>query len=108
MRSGNVPDVFRASPVIPRRESASVAGRARFPSLGAEEVQRVFPDLAQTHLPPVLFGFVLAAIFAANLSGCDSQLLVGASGLVRDVCQRLLGKGRDVPPLALVALGRGA
>ncbi len=64
--------------------------------LGATEAlpqgdpENLFPVLAQQHLPPVLFGVVVAAIFAAIMSTADSQLLVAASTVVRDVHEKVV------------------
>jgi sodium/proline symporter len=55
--------------------------------------ENLFPVLAQHHLPPAVFGVVVAAIFAAIMSTADSQLLVAASTVVRDVYEKALGRG---------------
>jgi sodium/proline symporter len=52
--------------------------------------ENLFPVLAQQHLPPALFGIVVAAIFAAIMSTADSQLLVAASTVVRDVYEKVV------------------
>jgi Na+/proline symporter len=101
-----------------------LAGRAYFPlreQLPGADTERLFPHLASLHLHPVLFGFTIATVFAAIMSTADSQLLVAASGVTRDIYQKMLHKGRDISErkmvflsriavlvLALVAIGLGA
>jgi Na+/proline symporter len=90
---------------------AGLAGRAYFPDVAdipGADVEHVYPALAQAHLHPILYGFVLAAIFAAIMSTCDSQLLVAASAAVRDVYQKVLKRGEPMDPKGLVLLSRVA
>ncbi|NIR43941.1 MAG: sodium/proline symporter, partial [Gemmatimonadetes bacterium] len=61
---------------------------------------------AQQHLHPVLFGVVVASIFAAIMSTADSQLLVAASSLVRDVYEQILRRGEVLPQRRLVRYSR--
>lgn len=68
--------------------------------------ENIFPVLAQQHLPATLFGVVVAAIFAAIMSTADSQLLVAASTVVRDVYEQVIRKGRPLTQRALVILSR--
>jgi SSS family solute:Na+ symporter len=80
-----------------------LVGRAAFPDVsqlpGADH-EMVYPALAATHLHPVLYGVVIASIFAAIMSTADSQLLVAASAVVRDVYDKLLRRrpGADALP----------
>ena len=86
-----------------------LAGRAYFPDvsmLPAGDTENLFPVLAQQHLPPALFGIVLASIFAAIMSTADSQLLVAASSVVRDVYEKILKKDENVSQKKLVLLSR--
>ena len=86
-----------------------LAGRAYFPDvsmLPAEDTENLFPMLAQLHLHPVLFGVVLASIFAAIMSTADSQLLVAASSVMRDVYEKIIKKGETVPQKTLVLYSR--
>lgn len=86
-----------------------LAGRAWFPDISmlpAEDTENLFPLLAQQHLHPVLFGVVLASIFAAIMSTADSQLLVAASSVVRDVYEKLIHKGEEIPQKRLVLYSR--
>jgi sodium/proline symporter len=85
------------------------AARVYFPSLGdftAGDVENAFPTLAKTILNPTLFGIVVASIFAAIMSTADSQLLVSASGLVRDIYQQIIKKGEEIPIQKLVLYSR--
>jgi SSS family solute:Na+ symporter len=86
-----------------------LVGRAVYPDaslLPAGDTENLYPALAQSHLPPVLFGLVIASIFAAIMSTADSQLLVAASGVVRDVWQKLLGRGSNLGERRTVAASR--
>ncbi len=86
-----------------------LAGRVYFPDvsmLPAEDTENLFPVLAQMHLHPVLFGIVLASIFAAIMSTADSQLLVAASSVVRDMYEKIIRKGEEVPQRLLVFYSR--
>jgi SSS family solute:Na+ symporter len=67
-----------------------VLGRAVFPEVGllGGDTENLYPQLAEQLLHPALFGLVVASIFAAIMSTADSQLLVGASALVRDLYQK--------------------
>jgi SSS family solute:Na+ symporter len=68
--------------------------------------ENIFPVLAQEHLPAVVFGVVVAAIFAAIMSTADSQLLVAASTVVRDVYEKVVRRGRPLSQRRLVVLSR--
>ncbi|MDX1675454.1 MAG: sodium/proline symporter [Longimicrobiales bacterium] len=68
--------------------------------------ENLFPVLAQQHLPAVVFGVVVASIFAAIMSTADSQLLVAASTVVRDVYEKVIRKGEPLTQRALVILSR--
>jgi len=75
-------------------------GRAWFPGtldLPGGKVEAVYPALAQHQFPGWLFGLVIASIFAAILSTADSQLLVAASTVVRDLAQQTFARGREIP-----------
>jgi len=86
-----------------------LAGRAVFPDaamLPASDTENLFPVIAQMYLHPVLFGVVIASIFAAIMSTADSQLLVAASCVVRDLYEKILKKGEEVPQKKLVFMSR--
>jgi Na+/proline symporter len=86
-----------------------LAGRAAYGSLaelpGADK-ENVFPALAADHLHPLLLGLVLASVLAAIMSTADSQLLVAASAVVRDMYQKVLRRKAAIPPRRLVLLSR--
>lgn len=84
-------------------------GRAMFPGvdlLPAADTEQLYPFLAQKHLPPFWFGLILASIFAAIMSTADSQLLVAASAVVRDVYQKIFRKKIELAQIQLVNLSR--
>jgi len=86
-----------------------LAGRAYFPDvemLPGADTENLFPMLAQLHLHPILFGVVLASIFAAIMSTADSQLLVAASSVVRDIYEKIIKKGVEVSQEKLVLYSR--
>ncbi|MEX2572562.1 MAG: sodium/proline symporter [Gemmatimonadota bacterium] len=85
-----------------------VVGRVLFPEIGmlGEDTENLYPFLARETLHPALFGVVVASIFAAIMSTADSQLLVGASAVVRDIYQKILRKGEEVPEKRLILLSR--
>jgi sodium/proline symporter len=86
-----------------------LVGRAYYPHIemlpGADR-ENLYPLLAQAHLHPLLFGLVLASIFAAIMSTADSQLLVASSSIVRDIYQRIIKKGQKLEEKRLVVLSR--
>jgi SSS family solute:Na+ symporter len=86
-----------------------LVGRVYFPSpasLPGGDTEHLYPVLAQAHLPAVLFGVVLASIFAAIMSTADSQLLVATSGVVHDLYERLLHRGESLSPRRLILMSR--
>ncbi|MGK7391264.1 MAG: sodium/proline symporter [Candidatus Cyclobacteriaceae bacterium M2_1C_046] len=87
-----------------------VAGRAYFPelqSLPDADAEKVFPVLAEQLVHPFLFGLIIASVFAAIMSTADSQLLVAASAIVRDLYQKV-GRGEYLSETRLVVLSRWA
>jgi len=91
--------------------SVGLVARLYFPNAAAlpnGDVETVYPMLAQQHLPPLLFGVIVASIFAAIMSTADSQLLVAASALVRDVYEKVVRAGTPVSQARLVFLSRVA
>ncbi|MCH8557286.1 MAG: sodium/proline symporter [Balneolia bacterium] len=86
-----------------------LAGRVMFPEISMlpeADTENLFPYLAQTLLHPVLFGVVMASVFAAIMSSADSQLLVAASSLVRDLYEKMIRPGEEVPQKLLVRYSR--
>lgn len=89
--------------------ATGMAGRLFFPEvsmLPGGDPENVYPVLASQHLPPILFGVVIASIFAAIMSTADSQLLVAASAVVRDIYEKLICKGKELPQKRLVVISR--
>lgn len=86
-----------------------LAGRVYFPDVAMlpdSDTENLFPMLAEMQLHPALFGIVLASIFAAIMSTADSQLLVAASSVVRDIYEKQIKKGEEVPQKKLVLYSR--
>ncbi len=86
-----------------------LAGRIYFADasmLPAGDTENLYPVLAQQHLHPLLFGMVVASIFAAIMSTADSQLLVAASGVVRDIYEKVLHRHREISQRTLVLYSR--
>jgi sodium/proline symporter len=86
-----------------------LVGRIYFPEaslLPDGDTENLYPSLAWQHLNPVLFGLVIASIFAAIISTADSQLLVAASSVVRDIYEKMIMKGKHVPQKRLVLYSR--
>ncbi len=84
-------------------------GRAYFPvdsMLPDADPENVYLTLANKLLHPVLVGLLLASIFAAIMSTADSQLLVAASSLVRDLYDRILNRDTPIPESRLTMLSR--
>lgn len=86
-----------------------LVGRVYFPDvsmLPAGDTENLYPLMASQHLHPLLFGVVVASIFAAIMSTADSQLLVAASAVVRDIYEKVLKRGEEIEPRRLVVLSR--
>jgi len=86
-----------------------LVGRAYFPDvnmLPGSDTENLYPILAQQQLHPVLFGIVVASIFAAIMSTADSQLLVAASSVVRDIYEKVIKKGKIIAQKRLVVYSR--
>lgn len=86
-----------------------LVGRAYLPDtamLPNADTEQLYPLLAAQHLHPVFFGIVVASIFAAIISTADSQLLVAASAIVRDLYEKILRRDTPVPPHRLVLYSR--
>jgi sodium/proline symporter len=86
-----------------------IAGRVYFPDvamLPGADPENLYPALAEMQLPPVLFGVVVASIFAAIMSTADSQLLVATSSVVRDVYAQVIRRGEPLEQRRLVLYSR--
>lgn len=114
------PAQLRASAVVGTVANVLMAGGALVVGLAARvtvpdldsvpggDVERIYPLIAERTLHPALFGLVVASVFAAIMSTADSQLLVAASTLVRDVYQQAWLGGAEVSDAVLVRLSRVA
>jgi solute:Na+ symporter, SSS family len=84
-------------------------GRALIPDLA--DVPNANPEmiylvLSAQFFGPVLYGLLVGGIFAAILSTADSQLLVVASTVVRDLYEKLLRKHRPLDEATRLHLSR--
>ena len=71
-----------------------IVGREIFPTahLSATDAENIFVTLAESFLPPILAGFVMAGILAATISSSDSYLLIAASAFAKNIYQGLFRK----------------
>jgi Na+/proline symporter len=85
-----------------------LAGRVLMPQLaaGGGDPEQLFPLLSRQMLHPLIAGVMLAAILSAIMSTVSSQLLVAASAVSRDLCEKVLGVARS--GRASVLAGRAA
>ncbi len=86
-----------------------VMGRAYFEStdlLAGSDPENLFPQFAELHLHPVLFGIIIASILAAVMSTADSMLLVCASAVLRDIYQKVINPNAQFSQKKLVFLSR--
>ena len=63
-----------------------------------KDVENIFLALAENLLNPnlmIFIGVVLAVIFAAIMSSANSQLLIAASAVVRDIYQKIVKRNQD-------------
>ncbi len=68
-----------------------IIGIAFFPN-GLDDPQLVFVDMVHILFHPLMAGFVLCAVIAANMSTMDSQILVCATVISEDFCKRFSKK----------------
>ncbi len=86
-----------------------MAGRIYFPEISllpGSDAENLYPLLAAEHLHPVMFGVVIASIFAAIMSTADSQLLVAASALARDIYEKSIFRSQKISQKKLVFMSR--
>ncbi|WP_161524802.1 sodium/proline symporter [Alteribacter lacisalsi] len=84
-------------------------GRVYFPSvdmLPGENNEQIFTSLGAEVLNPFFAGILLVAVLAAIMSSADSQLLVGASAVVRDIYDKLFAKGKEISQRKLITYSR--
>lgn len=60
-----------------------------FFSQGLDQPQLVFVEMVKSLFSPLTGGFILCAVFAANMSTMDSQILVSASVVSEDIYKQL-------------------
>jgi len=88
-----------------------IVGRSYFPeanTLPQGDEEKIYPELGQSLGHPIFFGLLLASVFSAIMSTADSQLLVSASSIVRDIYQRIIKKGEEIPQRTMVLMSRSA
>jgi sodium/proline symporter len=86
-----------------------LVGRTYFNSPGLlpdGDEENIYVSLANLLTNPFLAGLIIASIFAAIMSTADSQLLIAASGIVRDVYEKILRKESKIPQKHLTDLSR--
>jgi sodium/proline symporter len=76
------------------------------PALTGPDTEKVFIQMATTHLHPVLAGICLSGILAAIMSTASAQLLVASSAFAQDFYKGLFR--RDPGRAELLWVGRGA
>ncbi len=68
--------------------------------------ENAYITLAIRLLPVGIVGVLLASVFAAIMSTADSQLLVAASGVVRDIYEKVVKKDRPLSQKRLTLMSR--
>ncbi len=71
-----------------------IVGRQLYPTefLTSSSSENIFIKLAQSSLPAILAGFVMAGILAATISSSDSYLLIAASSVSKNIFQGIIKK----------------
>ena len=75
-------------------------------SLPQGDPERVYLVLAGHFFGPVLYGLMVGGVFAAILSTADSQLLVVASNVVRDIYECVFCHGKELSEKRRLLLSR--
>ncbi len=86
-----------------------LTGRAFFNStslLPGGDEENIFVHMSNHLLNPFFTGFILASIFAAIMSTADSQLLVAASSIVRDLYEKVFRRNSSLTHKELILLSR--
>ncbi len=84
-------------------------GRAVVPELSGlpnEDPEMIYLVLSSSYFGPVLYGLLVGGVFAAILSTADSQLLVVASTVVRDLWEQVIKKGEPIDERQKLMLSR--
>lgn len=91
--------------------AVGLVGRALVPraeGLPEGDPETIYPVLSSQAFGPAMFGLLAGGVFAAILSTADSQLLVVASTLVRDLGQRVFRRGEALSPARELSWSRWA
>lgn len=68
--------------------------------------ENIYVSLANLLMNPFLAGLIIASIFAAIMSTADSQLLIAASSIVRDIYEKIIRKETEIPQKHLTIWSR--
>ncbi|MFC1564255.1 sodium/proline symporter [candidate division KSB1 bacterium] len=71
-----------------------------------QDPEMVYLVLSGQFFNPVIYGILIGGIFAAILSTADSQLLVVASTVVRDIYEKIVHKGTEIEESRKLRLSR--
>ncbi|MBQ4048653.1 MAG: sodium/proline symporter [Clostridia bacterium] len=82
-----------------------ILGRQLFPTehLTKSGAENIFITLANSSLPAILAGFVMAGILAATISSSDSYLLIAASAFSKNIFQGICKKNATDKQVMLVS-----
>jgi sodium/proline symporter len=86
-----------------------LVGRAATPGVGSlpdKDPETIYLVLASSTFGPALYGLLVGGVFAAILSTADSQLLVVASTLVRDLYEKVLRERHAISEATRLRLSR--
>ena len=65
-----------------------LCARALLPEVSSFDSELALPTIAESFLPPILVGVILAGLFAAAISTADSLVLSASAALSRDILKR--------------------
>ncbi len=102
---GTVWNIIMAAGAI----AIGLVGRIYFNSpdlLPEGDEENIYVSLANLLMNPFLAGFIIASIFAAIMSTADSQLLIAASSIVRDIYEKIIRKETAIPQKHLTRWSR--
>ena len=89
--------------------SIGLVGRTYFNSpdlLPNGDQENIYVSLANLLVNPFLAGLIIASIFAAIMSTADSQLLIAASSIVRDIYEKMIRKETEISQKQLTRWSR--
>jgi sodium/proline symporter len=84
-------------------------GRAVFPETGMlpqNDPEMIYLMLSSEYFGPLLYGLLVGGIFAAILSTADSQLLVVASTVSRDLYEKIFLKNQAIDEKKILVISR--